>query len=199
MKEFILEDHSWCCQCNSKKKDGDSSFHEMMRSICYLNPERVIIFANNDFYLITYFNCKCFGDKPEFVEKLVSELYTEYKETDTVDLYRGNMYEEKFKEFRLRGVKLKKYIHQAHFVYYNAAGKEFAIVSNTPFSKRLTDNEEIKTNYNKASQLLIDKKLNYLSVNLDRLFNLNYIYVSDLEIAKTTDHLIELINKKTKS
>jgi hypothetical protein len=189
MKEFYLEEHSWSCPCNIEATPLQ------WKKFCELNPERFLFLVENKFVLITYNKCMNFGDQYEYKKKLIDKVIQHNKVFDYYELNRIDV-EKDLRDFRIRNIALKKYIRQVNYLYYNNAGKKFAITTDVPYIETLAKTSELRKNYDDAMEFLKNNEYNYLLNDLRDLFCANtYNNNYEAQYIKTIDHLVKEINK----
>lgn len=186
MIERYLDMHSWWCKTDHYHND------------CCTNPERIILFIKNDFYLIAYHKCVA-PDKITFIQDLLELIIKKYKIYDIYDIYRGWEVEKGFREFRIRNQNLRKYVLEVNYHYSNAAKKEYVIATKTKLIDAICNVELQYNNYKIAKEYLEKNNYYFLLNDLEKLSNLNTYYLSDYECHKTIEHLIEAINKNTQT
>lgn len=187
MKELYLDEHSHLCH----SKDESNYFGQF----CKLNPERFLFFLGSDFYLITYHKCLSSAGNYEFKKYLIETLCEKHKIYEKYQVYMSVNTEKELKDFRIRNKELRKYIYQVNYLYYNGAGKEYAIATLTNYKKRLfEDNDIIEDNYQKAKDYLEKKEYHWMLPQLKNLYYANNIRMYDkAEIFKAKAHLIKRI------
>lgn len=192
MKEFIIDQHAWNCPCQRKKvNDWDK--------MCELNPERFLFFLGNQFILVTYFTCLSFGDKYLFKKELVELACKKSKFFDRWEVERSIDVKSELRDFRVRNTALRKYIQQVNYLYYDNAGKQYAITTKVKYIDKICDQELIDTNYENAKLSIEKSKYKWLLKELDNLYYANLVHNDyDIEFVKTVDHLLIEINKLTK-
>ena len=187
MKEFYLDTHSNLC--SSKKESYFSSY-------CKLNPQRFLFFLGNDFFLITYYNCMSHSGY-DFKKSLIEEVCQKNKIFRRYEVNISVNVERDLKDFRIRNKELRKYISQVNYLYYDGAGKEYAITTLTNYKKRLFDNNDtILKNYQMAKEYLGQKEYHWLLPQLDELFYANCLrFCDEVEIFKAKEHLLKRIKE----
>lgn len=186
MKEFVLDNHVTYCKN-----------HEYGHRFCELNPERFLFCAGNKFFLITYQKCMDCGDEYEFKKELIRMVLDKIKEVPTYELRRSISVKDDLMDFRIRNRALKKWIYQAHYLYYNNAGKEFAIASKIPYMDAICNYNEFEDNYKKAKDVLTERGYKWLFPKLEKLYMKNIMFDLDqTEIHKSIDHLVKSINQQ---
>ena len=199
MKHIILDEHSWCCLYH---KDRVNDKKEWFSHSCRLNPERFLFFLDNDFHIITYFNCKNHGDQYDYKKGFIEAIMGQSKKINVFHTRRGHEVERDLKESRLRGMEFDMYIDEINYVYRNNCGKEFAIATQVPLIDKLSINDTIDKNYLLAVEFIENneflKRQKFLYKELEYLKELNKIHISDTEIVKSTAHLAKVFRKKIK-
>lgn len=190
MKEFYIDEHSSLCPCSKGQQTG-------MNSYCDINPERFLFFLGNQFFLITYHSCLSY-DQYDFKKYLVEQVCEKYKILERWEVNRGVDTNKVLKDFRIRNNALKKYIQQVNYLYYDNAGKEYAITTLTNYIESICDQDVIKDNYIKAKEILQKKKYSWLEKQIEELMIANILFVDEIEYCKTIEHLIKDINQKIK-
>jgi hypothetical protein len=207
MKHWVLNEHtSYCIGQSEKAKETFKSdefkkldsftqsylmqFSHKCRSYDFL------FYHNTSFYLVTYNVCSEYGDKYDLYKTWLDQIIGS-KKHHVYDIDRGERVDQEFKEMRLRGIKLKKYIKEVNYVYCNAINA-FCLSAKIPFLTALFNHNELTDNYNSAKKYLSESGLNYLIEELDELYRLNNnrIELSEYESIKSTDHLIKQITKE---
>jgi hypothetical protein len=187
MKEYLLGEHSKSC-------DGFVS-HCGYYNHCNMNPERFLFFFNSEFYLVTYFACLHGGEKYTFRQEILESLNEKIFPSDKYYFRRDA--EKDLRDFRIRGIKLQKYIYQVHYKYCDNAKKIFVLTSTTKYLDRILDNQKIKDSHEVAYNRLTELGLKYMHDELFDLYCANNYDVRESEIVKNIEHLIQTIKKET--
>lgn len=197
-KEFnhiYLDMHSDRCIHKSKEDN-------ILNNYCELNPERVILFIKNQFIMLSYHGClhHTHSLRYDFIKGIIEAII---KKSNTYELYEVNksvQVNKELKEFRLRNKPLRKYIQEVNFIY-TGFHKEYAITTKTKFIESFCDQNIIDKNFKIAREYLKNNNYEYLLEDLQKLYvNNKYSdYVEELEVIKTTEHLIKSLNKTIKN
>lgn len=194
MKHFIIDEHSDTCKKRAfiDLEDIFSGFNQ--HKYCDQTPERLLFFAGNNFFLISYFRClKPNFDEYEFIKSLIETAIGKLKILELYRVRKSVNVERDLNNFKTTNRHLRENIEQVNFIYGNASTK-FAITTYTPYIDAICDNEIIRSNYKIAKEYLYNNKLGYLINELDNLFQANYFLINDEEvILKTTDQLLQNI------
>jgi|DEB0MinimDraft_6_1074348.scaffolds.fasta_scaffold20233_3 hypothetical protein len=106
----------------------------------------------------------------------------------------SNMREHDFKEYRLRGKRLKKWAAEICYTYYDNAGKDYHIFMKLPFMKKLISNDQLKRDYREIQSG--DYSFS-IKEQAEILYDRNYAYTdNEDEIRKTIAHLQKEIRRK---
>lgn len=193
MKEFYLDIHATHCPCNNKEDKSNWA------KFCELNPNRFLFFLGTKFILITYNACMNMGDEYDFKKTLIDKVITDNKVFEYYDVNRGVNVQDNLRDFRIRNKALRKHIEQINFIYWDNAGKKYAITTRTKYLDAICNQEEIDTNYNEAKEMLTKNEYDWLLEPLKNLYYANKVYnENEAEYHKTIDHLINSINQLTK-
>ena len=199
MKHIILDEHSYLCPCH---KDRDNDKKHWFSHSCKLNPDRFLFFLDNDFHIITYFNCKNHGDQYDYKKGFIEAIMGQSKKIHIFETRRGREVENDLKESRLRGVEFDMYIDEINYVYSNNCNKEYAIATKIPLVDKLEINDVIDKNYMAALDFIKNDKFlkgyKFLYDELEYLKFINKVSISDAEIVKSTAHLSKIFRKKIK-
>ena len=197
MKEFYLDLHDETCSCHPDNKNKNKHH---LSDFCEYNPERFLFFLGNRFGLITYHRCLSRYDHYDFKKFLIEKVITNSKVFEKWEVNRGVSVASELRNFRLKNKELRKYIQQVNYIYSNASGKEYAITTKTDYLDTICNQDELDKNFKKAEAFLKSKEYDWLLPKLKALYNANTFVRSwdDLEVFKTTEHLIKSINQLTK-
>lgn len=196
MKEFYLDLHSETCSCHPDNKEKKTYWSDF----CEYNPERFLFFIGNKFALITYHNCISFYDKYDFKKSLIDKAIKNSKVFQKWEVNRGVSVSSELKDFRLKNKELRKYIQQVNYLYRDASGKQYAITTKTDYLDSICNQDIIDENFKTAEEYLKSKEYDWLLTELKDLYRANIVVrnYDDLEVFKTTEHLIKSINQLTK-
>jgi len=199
MKHIILDEHSYLCLCH---KDRDNDKKHWFSHSCKLNPDRFLFFLDNDFHIITYFNCNDYGDQYDYKKGFIEAIMGQSKKIHIFETRRGREVENDLKESRLRGVEFDMYIDEINYVYSDNCNKKYAIATRIPLIDKLEINDVIDKNYLAALDFIKNdqflKGCKFLYDELEYLKCINKVYISDAEIVKSTAHLSKIFRKKIK-
>jgi hypothetical protein len=186
MNEFFIDHHSDFC-INS----------ECGHDFCKYNPERFILMAGVDFYLITYYKCVDCGDSYDFRKKIIKKALGTLKIYDNIySINRGVNVDSELKDFRIRNKQLRKYIEQINHIYNINNGRLYAITTKTDYLERICNQDIANENYEKAKIYLIENKYTWLLEELRLLKYHNQLWEStEIEYHKTIDTVIKIIKK----
>ncbi len=186
MKEYILDIHSERCTEFALESD--------IHRFCEMNPERLLIFAGNQFFLLTYYRCTSVTyDRYDFIRELISEAIGKFKILELYEVRKSVDISKELKNFRMHNKQLRQYIEQVNFIY-RSSSTEYAITTYTKYIDVICDRDIIIENYKKAKTFLEKKEYHYLINQLDKLLQVNDpIVYDDTEIFKTTEFLIKKI------
>jgi hypothetical protein len=146
------------------------------------------------FYLVTHYKCHEQGGKYEFYQDIIKQVFDQVKCYPYYDVTRQSA-NDRLKDFRIRGKALKKTIKEINYIYYDNAGRKYAITTEASFIESLCNNDILTENYKEMNEYLQKTKYKYLTPELDALYESNLIYVDEIEVVKSIDNLVELINQ----
>lgn len=201
MKVYYVKEHAFFCPSykkNDLQKKQNNDFHEFYASMdkfCDMNPERILFYHLNDFYLININSC-VLGDRYEFIENLLQKSFESKKKKGKTT--RSVHFDEKFNNLKQTAYKMGKYVTEINYIYSDSTGKDYCIESKIDFIEDFELSDKLNENYIKAKDKLTELGLEYLNTELYDLYDANYkSKKSDKEIINTVDSLIKQLNKKT--
>ncbi|WBC28392.1 hypothetical protein RPMD05_12 [Rhodobacteraceae phage LS06-2018-MD05] len=195
MKHLILDQHRYDC------KDHNYGGWINPRKHCELNVKNRIIYIQGNFVLISSYPCMDHTYDYSFLEDLISEYkkvkVKRYYDTDRISM---SNYINKFDAAKLLG----KYVNEIHYIYSDAAGKEYCITTNQKITNAYKkDWNKIQENANKANEFIeahfkSDLEKEIYKSKIDRLLKLNMPIDSKKETYKTIELLIKTIKNEIK-
>jgi len=192
MEEIVVDVHSELCTMHIEH----TGEFESINCWCDHNPIIVIFYIKNKFYLIKYFRCLESGDKYGLYQNWIGQILGKTKIIEHYLIDRYTLDERLIESIKFSR-QIKRTLQQVNHVYYNAAGKEFAITTKMNFINELTN--DITAEYKNAIEYLKENDYDYLIPELSKLYEANNIYVNDVTICKTVDYFIETIKKQIKN
>lgn len=197
-RKVLIDNHSSFCI----DKKGEYPFDYNQRHLCEVNLDKILFQIETDFYLVLMPKCTIY-DKFENIVDLVKTCVKSRKTKDTI--YRSDVNksisDKELQDLRIRGLELKKWMAQVHYIYSNAARKVFNITSEVLFKENWlgTWNDDLHCSYLDAKEHLKNDK--YLLNQLEELYETNLIkdYTSEIEVFKTIDSLTKKIRKTIKN
>jgi hypothetical protein len=173
MKHIISNEHSEKCPIHDNNKhmhyDYTKKTGRSVASLCY--PKHYLFYAMNQFVLISVPECSCVYNDLNFYESLVKSIYKNAKKVKNKLLdntYRSVCVKDFKDSSRINEIFYDIY-YEVNHVYYNGAGKAYAIVTELSFADFI-NRDFIYDQYNKAKEELkrlglysqFDYKLNVL-------------------------------------
>jgi hypothetical protein len=189
MKEYYLDYHTDYCKGQNEGREFN---------YCDRSPQRFLFFLHNKFHIITYHLCHHY-DHIEYKKELLNLIIEKNKIYEKWEVRKSQHVDVALKNFRLHDKNLKKYHTQVNYLYGDNAGKQYAITTEIKYLDFVCDLDEFMKNYKSAKDYLKENDLDYLEQQLEDLYEANVIYdICEVEKFKTIEHLIKLINEKTK-
>ena len=199
MKHFahvVNSEHSdFSCQDRDTAIFGGDRWYSS-RHICELNPSNFILYFHGHFYLFTIHQCLIGESECSFLHRLIeNSIKKTPKEKYTFETNRC-AFNTELSENRKRGMVTQKWLDEIHYVYSNAAHAMFCITTRYKYLSVVGDmnSENIEKSYLEAREYLTNNGYEYMIGELDELYRLNRIYISEATTYKTTDLLIKTIN-----
>ena len=177
---------------------SENESYKLFHKQCDMNPEVLIIFASEEFWIIRYHKCTMRGwSKHDVAEYIMHKIY---KKTNITGLYdntaKSVWLNEELKNFRIRNIQLRKYINQVNYIYGNAV-RNYAVVSQIKYLDHICSCEKIDADKEATIKYLYENGLNEYIKEVEQLAEFNYVYhYNDVEISKTIDEIVCQINKK---
>jgi len=191
MRDIIVTEHHESCSCNSK------DMHELGLSSC--RSWQQVFYFNGEFIFVETPNCIWTNPFLSDFEKI--EIMLE-KSTHKwiIDVNRSIHMDREFKNYRLRGARLKKWVEEVNFLYYDNAGKEYAVTTRIKFTQDLINQIKLKEEYEKAIEYLNNSAFSpsVFKDNIEGLYRKNMMYLTPAEEYRTLKHLRLELNKKIK-
>jgi hypothetical protein len=197
-RKVLIDNHSSFCI----DKKGEHPFNYNQRHFCEVNLDKILFQIETDFYLVLMPKC-IIDDKFENIVDLVKSCIKSRKTKDTIyeSYVNKSISNKELQDLRIRGLELKKWMAQVHYIYSNAAKKVFNITSEVLFKENWlgTWNYDLNLSYLDAKEYLKNDK--YLLNQLEELYETNLIkdYTSEIEVFKTIDSLTKKIRKTIKN
>jgi hypothetical protein len=191
MKKIIINEHSDECQ---ESNNSNNFFNSHL--FCHLNPARLILYFEGDYYYFEYFKCKYSSNEIDMAELILKELNKKTNKTKYYsEVRRSRDIKEIMNENKRGGIKNE--IKAISFIYANIC-REFCITTKSTLTNELEYNESLQEKSQTARNELEKMELNYLVPIIDDLEFCNRLNFTDYEIIKSIDKLTQLITNKTK-
>ncbi len=165
----------------------------------------LLLYANNDFYLITYNECMQMGNHIDFKHWIISQMIenSKSKGLNYINTNKSMDYKNMVKDVK-NGQIFKNKTREVHYIYSNTS-KRFAITSERKYIDRVILIDEYEQNYKKTYEYIMDLLPSTyteqrLQIELDQLYEANkiHIFLNEIERVKTTDLLIKKIQNEIK-
>lgn len=174
MKQLYIDCHAeWC---------------ERSEHLC-MNTQQVVFYHKGEIHIVKHPDCHQI--KPhEIVWQLIKQS------GDTLRMYKGyppsrydnyQDFEKEFRDFRLRGIKLRKWIAQVNFEYESNNYREYSIVSTIPFSEALMQADKASKEYKSLADVITNPK-DLRDAQSLVLMNNRLKFVSDSNYYSTIEH-----------
>jgi hypothetical protein len=210
MNIYYLDNHDEFCPCNQKECDRfhepveendffDSSYFYRLKYICEKNPEYFLFQLDRDFHLIIYYRCISGTNESDFFTSLIKKSIEGTKGKKYANVKKSIPLNDWLNQIKKGDFDIKNYFEEVIHIYDGSFKvPNYCITRRLDFFDVTFLNDDLKKNYIKAKEKLIEKNLDFLLNDLNELYHVNYInssYVSDKEVVKTIDSLIKQINK----
>lgn len=197
MRKIILNKHSQeCCNSNNVIKDWYNP-----HKFCVSTPKKLLFYFNGEFVYFEYFDCFTrHYNEQELIEYIINNKISTTKKMQLWECSRSWNLDEKLKEFRLRNIDIKYKKDEVNFIYSDAAGKQYAVVTEIPYKDAFINNDKLENEYNEMYNFLFSSDdRRYLIPLLKELNSNNYIHISDNEIVKSIEHMRKILIKNNKN
>lgn len=190
MRNIIVKEHHE--NCNLK---GDEHMHSY--SIC--GTWQQVFYFNGEFVFIEMHRCNWTNPLISDFEKIEIMLESS-KHKWVLDVNRSVNMDREFKNYRIRGARLKKWVDEVNFLYYDNAGREYAVTTKIKFTEDLVNQTKLEAEYKKAKDFLEEGAFSSLrfSESIENIYKKNKMYISPHEEYLTLNHLRLELNKKYK-
>lgn len=190
MEERCISQHSEYCRIQTEKNKQYSAHYNCVGSVV-----KTVLLVNNQFYLLTYNSCIVPVREIDFYQEIINNAVGKSKVTANYMTFRTEL-DKELKDFRITGKKLKTHTMQVHYIYEDAARKQYAIVTQENYLQAIANNDILLAN---AITALESNHYNMWGDTIKELFNANYFIVNQKEIHATVDALIDQIKKSVKN
>jgi hypothetical protein len=195
MKQIYINKHR--CGCHAAEGRKHDPYSEIK---CQIRTD--VFFVSPYFFIVNINSClqDPFESNVDFNLRIVTALFEKFSIVDYWDLYKSCK-KETMQKFRLIS-RFKTMCKQVNYLYQDNAGKDYGIVTETSYFDVICDNDIIRNSYhetlNKLKELNeSDGVIKILLHKTDQLMLFNQHHEDDIQIVRTTDHLIDYINKLT--
>lgn len=169
-----------------------------------------VFYFNYEFHVLIYNSClQKRKSNPDFMMELLEAIAGKVKVVTPWTISKSHVLDRDLRDYRYRGIALRKFIWQACFVY--APGKTYAIgaqacpkdviASKAETWEFVQSNDRLISEYKKVKEYLKNAGLanDWVSWQVDELYHINRTdgYITQPEIVRTVNHLITQINKQT--
>ena len=200
MNHFKIDAHSSNCEIQteflSKKEDSQSMFYAVY---CENNLEHFIFYHNSDFYIISYHKCITYENRYKFYVEMVEQMCLKSKFSKKTETRKYHVCDNELKKQRKTDFLLKTKIREYNYIYYDNACKRYAIYTDIPWTDAIKNKDTIAENYKKMKNYLDEFDFKFLKDELQNLYENNQVYYSEMEVIKTTEHLIKLFTNNIKN
>jgi len=201
MKHIVLDSHEYTCTShkdNPRREKLINSPYSTFVDICALNPNVVVFYVLGQFVLIEYHLCLEHGDKYELYKEWISTIINqEAKKTEKWSIYsdtsRGYSFDKYLRKKSDLMTEKNIGVNQIHYMYLDAAHKQYCLCTTLRFDKMIIDNVSIDEKADKAIEYLEKNDLHYLIDEVNQLRMANYIHASEKTIVNTIDKISKLL------
>lgn len=169
MKLYRLNFHTeWCLSQNKESENDWPSAHFM----CQISTQQEVFMMNGEFIIIEFHLCVQGHDKHDFMYNVIKSYSDRVKQSESCFLHKQKPldYIKKFNEINSP---LKKKLAQVHYVYEDAARKQYAIFSLVNFFDGLDTDEAMAETYRNELKELKLKDLEYLNGKISKIICAN--------------------------
>lgn len=190
MRNIVVKEHHEDCKC-----EGDLR----IRSYSICNTWQQVFYFRGEFVFVEMPNCIWHGTSLSDFEKIEIMLENS-KHKHIYDVKRSMHLDREFKNYRIRGARLKKWVDEVNFIYYDNAGRQYAVTTKIKFTEDLINQSKLKEEYEKAIEFLNEGAFSPSSFEdkIKRIYEENFMYISPQEEYRTLKHLRLELNKKQK-
>jgi hypothetical protein len=190
MRNIVVKEHHE--NCNLK---GDEKMHPY--TIC--STWQQVFYFNGEFVFIEMPRCNWSGSLMSDFEKIEIMLENS-KHKWILDVGRSANMDREFKNYRIRGTRLKKWVDEVNFLYYDNAGRQYAVTTKIKFTEDLVNQAKLEEEYKKAKDFLEEGAFSssWFSESVDDIYKENKMYISPFEEYQTLKHLRLELNRKYK-
>jgi hypothetical protein len=195
MKEVYINKHRCgCWVAENRKPDVWKGEHNS----CLVRTD--VFFVSPYFFILRINSClqDDYESSVDFKLRIVESLFKKFSIVESHEIYKSckKEYMQKFRSLS----KFKTICKQVNYLYTNNANREYGIVTETSYFDLICDNQIIRNSYLQTIDKLkeIDEIDGVKDILIDRTKDLYFYNIhneDDIQIVRTTDHLIEYINK----
>jgi hypothetical protein len=183
MIDFYLDEHTHYC---SLHRDWDNISH-------------ALLFIKNKYLLVRYNSCQNQFGHLDYKQDLVKRIISDNK---IFPLYEVEREKYSYNDFCIYGkltLPIKKTAKQVNYIYFDNAGKQYAITTKTDFFDEIFAQQDRNESFLEAKDYLENNCLDYLVKDLKRLHDANSINsITESTCVKTMDELLKTINQLIK-
>lgn len=175
---------------------------------CGLNTDNFLFYHNFRFYLVTSNPCLGINDltsRERVIEQCIGKVSHDRYIRIAGDITNRADLGDSFKEYRLRGLSLERYVDEVNLIYRPIGRGNSCVTSKFKYIDLALGQEELKKNYEKAKEYLskngFESKIDSFN-GLNKLYEANRIWdgwKSELQTVKAVDNLIKTIRDDIKS
>jgi len=192
MKILILDEHSFSC------KDDKESHWLNPRQVCEMNPQNILIWSGVEFVFITYHQC-LFREHYNLAEQVLNYAQKKHLGMGYYNIVEKLREPHKvIEELKLNSLHIFEKTPVIHYSYNDASHREIILFSHKNLFSHIVDYHKIQEEYSEAlAHIEKYQHLKYMEPLLNKLYGHNTaVCHSDATIVKTTEKLIDLINKE---
>jgi hypothetical protein len=190
MRNIMVKEHHENCNLI-----GD----ERMHSYSFCSSWQQVFYFNGEFVFIEMPSCNWTNHSLSSFEKIEIMLENS-KHKWVLDVNRSISMNTEFKNYRIRGARLKKWVDEVNFLYYDNAGRRYAVTTKIKFTEDLINQSKLEEEYKKAKDFLKEGAFSFsrFSESIDDIYKENKMYISPHEEYLTLNHLRLELNRKYK-
>jgi hypothetical protein len=183
MIDFYIDEHTHYC-----------SIHRDCRNISH-----ALLFIKNKYLLIRYNSCQNQFGHLDYKQDLVKRITGDNKIFPLYDVEREKYSYNDFCIYGKLTLPIKKTAKQVNYIYFDNAGKQYAITTKTDFFDEIFAQQNRNESFLDAKDYLENNGLDYLVKDLKRLHEANSINsITESTCVKTMDELLKTIHQLIK-
>lgn len=205
---IIIKEHTDYCIAQRKynlERYRSMQNQEWIAKINDFEEKEILVFLYDSiFYIVELPSCNMSGNRPhEFIAKMIKKAINgkivNYSNS-YYEIITGDRFIDKFSRYKYSGIISQEYVSELNYLYYNAAGKQYAVITNRLFTDMFFSNDQLELNYNNFCKYLDEIGYTIYKDEVSTLYFINRISTyNEIKIYNSIKEFSKLFLKQLKT